>query len=196
MTMTQQAVDDASRADSVVRRLSGGAHRIGTIVDLIGQIAAQTNLLALNATIEAARAGEAGKGFAVVASEVKSLAMQTTKATGDIGTQVVEIQGATLETVEVIEGIIGTINRLREIVATIASAVQQQGAATVEITRAVRQTAHQTTVPTSNITNVSQSVATTDTVFHDVFNAAGLLARHAEHLSGEIGRLVEGVRAA
>ena len=195
-TMTQQAVEDASRADSVVRRLSDGAHRIGTIVDLIGQIVGKTNLLALNATIEAARAGEAGKGFAVVASEVKILATQTTKATGEIGTQVVEIQGATQETVEAIEGIIGTINRIRDLVATIATAVEQQGTATVEITRSVQQTACQTTFLTTNIASVSQSVAITDSASHNVLQAAGSVARHAKHLSGEIGRLVEGVRAA
>ncbi|MBR0963828.1 hypothetical protein JQ554_06925 [Bradyrhizobium diazoefficiens] len=83
-----------------MRRLSAGAQRIGTVIDLINNIAGQTNLLALNATIEAARAGEAGRGFAVVASEVKSLAEQTAKATAEIAGQVGEIQGATTESVD------------------------------------------------------------------------------------------------
>ena len=194
--ITQTAVTDASRADAVVRRLSGGAQKIGDIVDLIGTIAAQTNLLALNATIEAARAGEAGKGFAVVASEVKLLAAQTAKATGDIGTQVLEIQGATQETVVSIDGIIRTINQLREIVAAIALAVDQQSAATVEITRSVQTTAHQTNFLSTNIAQVSQSVAITDAASGDVLDAAGSLAKHAERLSGEIERLVSSVRAA
>ena len=62
------------------------------MVKLIRTIAGQTNLLALNATIEAARAGEAGKGFAVVASEVKSLAVQTAKATEDISRLIGAVQ--------------------------------------------------------------------------------------------------------
>ena len=194
--VTRRAVEDAGRADIVVRRLSCGAQKIDEIVGLIGRIAAQTNLLALNATIEAARAGEAGKGFAVVASEVKSLATQTAKATGEIGAQVVEIQGATLETVESIRGIMETIDRLRKIVGSISTAVEQQGAATVEIARAVQQTAEQTALLSANVAHVSESVSTTDAASGQVLGSAGSLARHAELLTGEIGRLVEGVRAA
>ena len=64
------------------------AQRVGDVVKLIEDIAGQTNLLALNATIEAARAGNAGRGFAVVASEVKSLAVQTAKATKEIANEI------------------------------------------------------------------------------------------------------------
>ena len=68
-----------------VMGLANAVAKISEMADLIGRIASQTNLLALNATIEAARAGDAGRGFAVVASEVKSLALNTAKATVQIG---------------------------------------------------------------------------------------------------------------
>src|SRR3546814_10673315 len=84
-------------------------------------MAEQTNLLALNATIEAARAGEDGKGFAVVASEVKSLAMQTAKATKDISEQITGIQSATGDAVGAIRTIADTIGEIHEIATTIRS---------------------------------------------------------------------------
>ena len=128
--IAQQAVGEAERTHSVVEGLSKTAQRIGEVVQLIQTIANQTNLLALNATIEAARAGDAGKGFAVVASEVKSLANQTAKATSDIKAQIDDIQSATGHTVDAIRTIGGIIREMNEIATTIASAVEQQSAAT------------------------------------------------------------------
>ncbi len=78
------ATEEARSTNGEFAGLADGAKKIDDVVTLIRNIAGQTNLLALNATIEAARAGEAGKGFAVVASEVKSLAVQTAKATEEI----------------------------------------------------------------------------------------------------------------
>src|SRR4029077_3455361 len=78
------ATGEARATDNEIAGLATGAQKIGDVIKLIRTIAGQTNLLALNATIEAARAGEAGRGFAVVASEVKSLAVQTAKATEEI----------------------------------------------------------------------------------------------------------------
>ncbi|MFL5279419.1 MAG: methyl-accepting chemotaxis protein [Rhodopila sp.] len=133
--VTDRAVADARHTDEIVRSLADGAQKIGEVVTLISNIAGQTNLLALNATIEAVRAGDAGKGFAVVTSEVKSLAQQTAKATDEIGVNVSAIQAATRQAMEAIHAISATISEISSIATAIASAVEEQGAATSEIAR-------------------------------------------------------------
>jgi methyl-accepting chemotaxis protein len=85
-------VSVSQSTDAEIAALSQAAQKIGDVVELIRDVAAQTNLLALNATIEAARAGAAGRGFAVVASEVKSLAVQTARATEEISSQIQAVQ--------------------------------------------------------------------------------------------------------
>jgi methyl-accepting chemotaxis protein len=194
--ITGKAVDDAKRTDEIVRTLSEGAEKIGTVVGLITNIASQTNLLALNATIEAARAGDAGKGFAVVASEVKSLATQTGKATEEIAAQVAQIQTATKEVVEAIRGISGTIEEVSAIATAIASAVEQQGAATSEIARNVQQTTQAAREVTVGIGGVSLAAGETGTAAGQVLTASSDLAQRAEQLSGEVNSFVAGVRAA
>ena len=93
--IVRSAVGEAQDTNDQIAGLAQAAQKIGDVIKLIRNIAGQTNLLALNATIEAARAGESGRGFAVVASEVKSLAVQTAKATEDISQLIVSVQTAT-----------------------------------------------------------------------------------------------------
>jgi methyl-accepting chemotaxis protein len=149
--VTGKAAEEARRTNAVVEGLAGGTQKIGEVVTLIQSIANQTNLLALNATIEAARAGEHGKGFAVVASEVKALANQTARATEEISTQIQDIQNATGKAVGAIQAIGGTIAEINEISKAIATAVDQQGAATREISGNVQQAAGGTREVDANI---------------------------------------------
>jgi methyl-accepting chemotaxis protein len=194
--MANEAVDQARKTNDRVGELSKAAARIGDVVELINTIAGQTNLLALNATIEAARAGEAGRGFAVVASEVKALAEQTAKATGEIGQQITGIQAATQESVNAIKEISGTIERLSEISATIASAVEEQGAATQEISRNVQQAALGTQQVSSNITDVQRGAGETGSASSQVLSAAQSLSRDSNRLKLEVGKFLDTVRAA
>lgn len=194
--MTDKAVSEARRTDAIVRALADGAQRIGQVVELITSIAGQTNLLALNATIEAARAGDAGKGFAVVASEVKSLAQQTSKATGAIAAQIGQIQAATAEAVAAISGIGSTIEEVSAIATTIAAAVEEQTAATAEIARNVEQTASSTRDVAANIAGVSQAATSTGAAASQVLHAASGLSQQSERLSAEVRNFMAGVRAA
>jgi methyl-accepting chemotaxis protein len=194
--MANEAVGQAQQTNDRVGELSQAAARIGDVVELINTIAGQTNLLALNATIEAARAGEAGRGFAVVASEVKALAEQTAKATGDIGRQIADIQSATEHSVSSIRGISGTIARLSEISSTIAAAVEEQGAATQEISRNVQQAAMGTTQVSSHISDVKQGATETGSASAQVLSAAQSLSGDSNRLKLEVGKFLNSVRAA
>jgi methyl-accepting chemotaxis protein len=194
--MAGNAVAQAKDSNASVQGLADAAQRIGEVVQLINDIASQTNLLALNATIEAARAGEAGKGFSVVASEVKSLAVQTGKATEDIAAQVAAIQSATKGAVDAIRGISRTIADVNQVSTAIASAVEEQGAATQEITRNTQAAARGTQEVSANIAGVSQGAGMTGKAAEQVLAAAGDLSQLAEKLRLEVDAFLGGIRAA
>ena len=191
-----RAVDNARRTGDTARSLAEGAQKIGDVVTLIQTIAAQTNLLALNATIEAARAGEAGRGFAVVASEVKSLAGQTAKATTEISEQIAAIQAASDETVTAIGHVVDVIAEIDQIGVTIASAIEQQGAATKEISRNVQEAARGTQEVTTNISGVQKAADDTGSAATQVLGAAEQLSSQSRELAGQVNRFLSEVRAA
>ncbi|MCB8823505.1 methyl-accepting chemotaxis protein [Microvirga rosea] len=191
-----EAVDEARLTDVTVQALATMADKIGTVIQLINNIAGQTNLLALNATIEAARAGEAGKGFAVVASEVKELANQTSKATEEIAAQIAAIQQATGESVGAIQRIGRTIGQMSYISTMVATAMEEQGAATAEISRNVQEAARGTELVTGNITDVQQGAGETGAAASQVLSAAQELSRHSENLNREVQAFLSDVKAA
>jgi len=131
------ATKEARATDGEIAGLADGAQKIGDVIKLIRNIAGQTNLLALNATIEAARAGEAGKGFAVVASEVKSLAVQTAKATEEIASHIQAVQDSTSSAVEAIRQIAARMQEINASTAAVTASVIQQNSATEEISHNV-----------------------------------------------------------
>jgi methyl-accepting chemotaxis protein len=131
--VTADAVHSVASASTRVDELGSAAQEISKVIDVIMEIAEQTKLLALNATIEAARAGEAGKGFAVVASEVKALAKQTNDATEDIRHKVEAMQRSTTNTVQEITQIEQVITNVNDLVASIATAVEEQSITTRDI---------------------------------------------------------------
>src|SRR5580692_322085 len=152
---TSVAVTRSETARTTIATLAEAVTRVGQVTTLISEIASQTTLLALNATIEAARAGEAGRGFAVVASEVKTLATQTARSTEEINRQISEIQSITQETVRGMDEVSSTVRTIDEIAGSIAAAVEEQHAATSEISRNVTETANGAREVSTRITEVS-----------------------------------------
>lgn len=179
--ITQSAVTSTKAAGETATTLSASADRIGDVVKLISDIASQTNLLALNATIEAARAGEAGKGFAVVASEVKSLAVQTSKATDEISGQVASIQGATGGVVTAIREFSSTMDTINDVTSAISAAVEEQNAATQEVAR--------------NIDQVTTASNESGADAAKVLTAANELAEDARILSEAVDKFLQQIRA-
>jgi methyl-accepting chemotaxis protein len=194
--IAQKAVDEATQTNATIQGLSEVADKIGDVVQLINDIASQTNLLALNATIEAARAGDAGKGFAVVASEVKSLANQTAKATEEIGAQIAAIQSSSNQAVSAIKAIGATIVEINDITTSIASAVEEQSAATQDIARNVQQAAAGTSEVSANIVGVTQAAGETGAAAQQVLSASGELSMQSETLRGQVETFLSAIKAA
>ncbi|MBK5960573.1 hypothetical protein CCR97_20565 [Rhodoplanes elegans] len=195
-TVAKRAVAETEETDATVQGLTDAAHKIGEIVSLITAIANQTNLLALNATIEAARAGEAGKGFAVVASEVKSLAGQTAKATEDISGQVGAIQEVADRALAAMRRIVTTIGEVSNVASSIAAAVEEQGAATAEITRNTQEAARRTRSVSENISGVQACAGETGTAAGGVKASAEILKTQSDTLRNRIDDFLEKIRAA
>ena len=190
LTRTLEVVRSAvGKAETTNTRITGhavAAQKIGDVVKLIRDIAEQTNLLALNATIEAARAGESGRGFAVVASEVKSLAVQTAKATEEIAAQIQAVQGSSAGAVEAIGSITGRMREISEYTSAVASAVEQQSAATSEISHNVSSAAQGTVLAVSALGEVAGAASATRTSAQTVLSASKSVESAVANLRGEV----------
>jgi methyl-accepting chemotaxis protein len=132
--------DKVNAVAEMTLHLNEQASQIGTITNLVTEVASQTNLLALNAAVEAARAGEQGKGFSVVAAEIRKLADQTKTSAGKINTLVNGI----LQTIN------DTVTATEEGTKTVAESVTTANQ-TVQTFIGVRDAIHKATTSTQNI---------------------------------------------
>lgn len=201
MDNTLSAIDQLSRevnhVGSVMAQLDSDARRIGSVLDVIKNVADQTNLLALNAAIEAARAGEQGRGFAVVADEVRSLAKRTQDSTAEIQQIIEAVQkgannamsamqisvektGATMEMAgqagSAINEISQSINRILGMNMQIATAAEEQSYTAEEINKNIIQVV-------SLIDNVNQDAQKSVLIANRLDNTAKNLEAQIAHFA-------------
>ncbi|MBF0614354.1 MAG: methyl-accepting chemotaxis protein [Magnetococcales bacterium] len=183
---SQKAAERILSSGGVMEQLAKSAQEIGSVVEVINNIAEQTNMLALNASIEAAGAGDAGKGFAVVANEVKELARQTGFATQMIHDQAGAIQGQSGDVSEAIREIIQLIEGISSANSEIAQAVTTQSSAVEAVSLAMDIAAGETSEVTERLGEaVSRLVGSS----HEVIQVFGRM----QEVSNQMGQASQGI---
>ncbi len=131
---------------------------IGSILDVIRNIADQTNLLALNAAIEAARAGDQGRGFAVVADEVRVLAKRTTDSTAEIENMIQSLQSRSGQAVSVMQSCVSEMENSINQASDANSAMEEIQAIIFEISQMSSQIAQAAEEQRSTTTSIARSL--------------------------------------
>ena len=187
---SDEAVAATRAASAAIAALSNVAAEIDDITGLIAHVARQTGLLAINAGVEAARAGGEGLGFALIAREVRSLADQSSGATGRIGRLIAEVQGSTRDAVSAVDSIAKAIDRVSGASELIATAIQGQ----LETSRVIAGDVEGAAVAVTGVADRLEGVAAEVQGSHEmatiVENACSEAAERLRALQGNLVRIV------
>ena len=150
-----ESLDESVHVVSTVQDMSSD---IGSILDVICQIAAQTNLLALNAAIEAARAGDQGRGFAVVADEVRVLAERTTQSTGEIEDMIQNLQQKSEQASTVMQTCVSEMDKSLKQASEANSAMEEIQANIIEISKMSYHITHAASEQSTTTNSIARSL--------------------------------------
>ncbi|MEP1421351.1 MAG: methyl-accepting chemotaxis protein [Erythrobacter sp.] len=186
----------ATATDASVADLMNRAEGIGDIANLIDSIAGRTRLLAINASIEAVRGGEAGRGFAVVAAEVKDLAIQTSRATRDVSSNIEDMQLRTQASAQELADMRKQIGAVETSAANIAAAMNQQSQASRSLAQSIDLAATGAADVSATTQGLRSTAASVGQVSAELMTASNHLETQADLLKHKVADFLEQIRRA